>query len=83
MMKLSERMMLIAGDKETELEINVAMEVYANEVTRLESQNAALLEALQAVMVMFPDMCADANMCDDPHTLSIINKAQNAIAKEK
>ena len=48
-MKLSERMLLIARDKETELEITVAMEVYANEVVQLESQNAELLEALQEI----------------------------------
>ena len=48
-----------------------------------ESINDALLEALIAVMVMFPDMCADADMCDDPHTLATINKAHEAIAEAK
>ena len=48
-------------------------------ILKLEAANAALLEALRSVMVMFPDMCADASLCDDPHTLSAINQAQAAI----
>ena len=48
-----------------------------------ESQElvADLLEALQAIMVMFPDICTGADMCADPHTLSTITKATEAIRK--
>ena len=57
----------------------------AERIATVESQNAELLEALRDVMTMFPDMCADADMCNDPHTLGTINKAREAIqqAKEK
>ena len=57
------------------------LKTYNEHIDELKAQNAELLEALEDVMVMFPDMCADADMCNDPHTLGIINKARDAIAK--
>lgn len=40
-----------------------------------------LVSLLRKIMVMFPDMCADANMLDSPFTLSLINQAQDALIK--
>ena len=48
---------------------------------RLIAAAPELLEALRGITVMFPDMCADASMCDDPHTMETIHKAQEAIQK--
>lgn len=52
-----------------------------NCIVYLQDTNADLLRALQSIMVEYPDMCADANMCDDPHTLGKIERAREAICE--
>ena len=53
------------------------------ESTRMSVAKHDLLAALERVMTVFPEMCADVGMCDDPYTMSIINQARAAIEKAK
>ena len=54
----------------------------AAERDQLRDTNAELLAALERVMKVYPDMCADVGMCD-PYNMSIINQARAAIEKAR
>ena len=55
----------------------------SDEATTLEATNTDLLEALEAVTTEYVNMCEIEGMCNDPHTLGTINKAQSAIRRAR
>ncbi len=52
-----------------------------NEINNQQDTITELLHILNRIMVMFPDMCADADMLDDPSVLALITQAREVITE--